>query len=423
MLTPDCLPQRLLLRYQLGDLPKAAMETAAEHLQTCRECLDALAKLDHASDPMLLALRRNAGQPETPSGQAYRLALAKAIAKAIAEPCSPPLLRFDPKKAARLDPNYLPPPRPRRLQQAALGLAFLALVISLGILSAPWVRSTPQVSAASSAPPLGKLPMTLREAQELQQRWSTFLGVPMASDNSLGMAFVLIPPGELPTAHGAAASLRPLEMSSFETTVGQFAAFAQASGYRTEAEQAHAGPNWQAPALGTATPSAPATHLSLADANAFCAWLSKKEGRRCRLPSAAEFEWAARAGCAAAYPEAPEQGKLEQHAWLFANSKGRPRPVGQLRANAWGLHDLLGNAAERLDDGRLAGGCCLQATAAFGLLQPAAAELKAVGFRVVREAEVTPRPTSSASATTKGARSPSSSREPSGPSWRTASAK
>jgi formylglycine-generating enzyme required for sulfatase activity len=77
-----------------------------------------------------------------------------------------------------------------------------------------------------------------------------------------------------------------------------------------------------------------------------------------RLPTGAEWEYAARAGTATAYYSGgqspnripgtcyPEHALLPV-AWFCANSpRRRPHPVGLLRSNAWGLHDVLGNAME-----------------------------------------------------------------------------
>ncbi len=74
-------------------------------------------------------------------------------------------------------------------------------------------------------------------------------------------------------------------------------------------------------------------------AEQFCAWLSAKTGRSFRLPTEAEWRYA----CGDLDPETTS---LEDVAWTFQNARGRTHPVGSLAPNRWGLHDMLGNAAE-----------------------------------------------------------------------------
>jgi formylglycine-generating enzyme required for sulfatase activity len=64
-----------------------------------------------------------------------------------------------------------------------------------------------------------------------------------------------------------------------------------------------------------------------------------------RLPTEAEWEYAARAGSSAS-----RYGSLDDIAWYSENSGSRKHPVGQKEANEWGLHDLLGNLYEWCSD-------------------------------------------------------------------------
>ena len=70
--------------------------------------------------------------------------------------------------------------------------------------------------------------------------------------------------------------------------------------------------------------------------------LESGRGYRYRLPTEAEWEYAARAGTSN-----PRYGALSEVAWYWTwRSSDRPRPVGQKRSNGWGLHDMLGNVWE-----------------------------------------------------------------------------
>lgn len=89
----------------------------------------------------------------------------------------------------------------------------------------------------------------------------------------------------------------------------------------------------------------PAIGMTYYAAEQFCQWLSKKTGRRYRLPTEAEWEYACRCGV---LPPGPIKDRkfLERIAWFKDNSEERTHPVGTKEPNPWGLYDMLGNVAE-----------------------------------------------------------------------------
>lgn len=76
----------------------------------------------------------------------------------------------------------------------------------------------------------------------------------------------------------------------------------------------------------------------------FCETLAKKTGRKVRLPTEAEFEYATRAGTTTRYHfgDDPDYKQLGDHAWWARNLKEDLPPVGRKKPNAWGLHDTYG---------------------------------------------------------------------------------
>jgi len=104
--------------------------------------------------------------------------------------------------------------------------------------------------------------------------------------------------------------------------------------------------------LGMGTgPGLPVGNVTRKAAARFCQWLSAKTGHFYRLPTEAEWEYAARAGTATPYFFGPEPDSLDAYAWYAGNSGGRYQQVGQKKPNPWGLYDILGNVAEWTLDG------------------------------------------------------------------------
>lgn len=98
-------------------------------------------------------------------------------------------------------------------------------------------------------------------------------------------------------------------------------------------------------------PNHPAT-VSWQDAQAFIKKLNEKENTNTyRLPTEAEWEYAARAGTTTAYSFGDDHNELEQYAWYGEGfEQGGTHPIGTKRPNPWGLYDVHGNAWEWVED-------------------------------------------------------------------------
>ena len=90
----------------------------------------------------------------------------------------------------------------------------------------------------------------------------------------------------------------------------------------------------------------PVERVSWNDAVKFCQQLSQKTGKKFRLPSEAEWEYACRAGSTTKYCFEDDQSKFKNYAWYDNNSNNQTQPVGKKKPNAWGLYDLHGNVWE-----------------------------------------------------------------------------
>lgn len=90
----------------------------------------------------------------------------------------------------------------------------------------------------------------------------------------------------------------------------------------------------------------PVETISWKDAQKFVNKLSQKSGKDYRLPTAAEWEYAARAGSDAAFPFGDDALELTKYAWFIDNAAEQSHPVGQKLPNAFGLFDILGNVWE-----------------------------------------------------------------------------
>jgi formylglycine-generating enzyme required for sulfatase activity/ketosteroid isomerase-like protein len=179
----------------------------------------------------------------------------------------------------------------------------------------------------------------------------------------IGISFVRIPAGSFMMGSGdddrdAGAAekprhrvtiTRPFYLARHEVTLTQWEAVMGNSPFNSR----RSNPYYDLPGMAERLrkPSNPAT-VSWNDAQAFIQRLNEREGhRRYRLPTEAEWEYAARAGTTTTYSFGDDVQQLGRYAWYGEDfASGATHPVGQKLPNAWGLYDVHGNVWEWVQD-------------------------------------------------------------------------
>jgi formylglycine-generating enzyme required for sulfatase activity len=165
--------------------------------------------------------------------------------------------------------------------------------------------------------------------------------------NSIGMEFVLIPSGSFimgadknfeeaaddETPQHRVTISKPFYLGAHEVTQAQWTAVMGNNPSKFKGR------------------SNPVEMVSWDDVQIFIRRLNQQEGhKRYRLPTEAEWEYAARAGTTGAYSFGDDADSLGRYAWYVGNSGDKTHPVGQKQSNPWGLYDMHGNVWEWVQD-------------------------------------------------------------------------
>ena len=246
----------------------------------------------------------------------------------------------------------------------------------------------------ADAPSPAIAPFDEQQARKHQQEWADYLKLPVEHTNSVGMKFVLIPPGEF-TMGSTAAEIdqalkdvgedkhwqecikseapqhkvvltRPIYLGVHEVTQKEY----QAVMGKNPSYFAKTGPDpqWTEKVADVDTENHPVEGVSWNDAAEFCAKLSRQEdlkpfyflagetvtplkGTGYRLPTEAEWEFACRAGTTTRFSNGDKDQDLLLAGWYGSNSGGRTHEVEELASNPLALFDIHGNVWEWVEDG------------------------------------------------------------------------
>ena len=129
-------------------------------------------------------------------------------------------------------------------------------------------------------------------------------------------------------------------ISKFEVTIAEYERFARATGRRLPKSN------------GVDKKTYPVTFVSWDDAHAYAQWLSSQTGKKYRLPSEAQWEYAALGNTDSRYWWGRQLDSGRAHCFNCDTGLNprEPTKVGRFPANAYGLHDTAGNVAEWVRD-------------------------------------------------------------------------
>ena len=250
-------------------------------------------------------------------------------------------------------------PRPQRLlRNPTIIAALITAIAALIAATIPEVRTF--ITQQTQKPPVSRPTPTLTDnaPDQTRQTPSTTQESPKSTLPPIHMEFVKIPAGsfmmgtpkeqldaiagdnkdyrgwiEDETPQHRVTISKPFYMGKYEVTQAQWKAVMGENPSRFKGDDR------------------PVENVSWEDVQQFIQKLNEREGKEvCRLPTEAEWEYAARADTTTVYSFGDNASQLGDYAWYGENSGSTTHPVGDKKPNAWGLYDMHGNVWEWAQD-------------------------------------------------------------------------